>query len=197
MGRFRMFAVSMVLVVGFAVLPEQPAAGVQKKGWYEKAVKKIEAKFDPAEAKPGQTVTFKLTVDLNEGYHTYPTVQPDPAAEPFVNTIKYPEPGSVIFVGATSDPKGFETKSDDVLKIKELRLLSGASTFTRKVVVSPKASAGNLEVKLEQFRLQVCDKNNCFPSKAVPVAATLKVLDGPAVSVEKEFADEVKKALEK
>ena len=44
-------------------------------------MKKVEAKFDPAEAKPGQTVTFKLTVELNDGYYTYPTRQADKAAE--------------------------------------------------------------------------------------------------------------------
>lgn len=41
----------------------------------------------------------------------------------------------------------------------------------------------------------MCDKTNCFPAKAVPVEAALKVLDGPPVAVEKAFADEVAKAL--
>ena len=82
-----------------ALLPNQGASGQEKKkpAWFVKSVKKIEATLEPAEAKPGQTVTFKLTVDLNEGYHTYPTVQPDPAAEPYVNMLKFPAAGSVIF----------------------------------------------------------------------------------------------------
>ena len=45
------------------------------------------------------------------------------------------------------------------------------------------------------FRVQVCDKNNCFPPKAVPVEAALKVLPGPAVPVEAAFAAEVAKAV--
>ena len=45
----------------------------------------------PAEAKPGQTVTFTLTVELNDGYHTYPTVQPDKKAAGMVNEIKFPD----------------------------------------------------------------------------------------------------------
>ena len=195
MRRNRMFALAVPLAVLLAVVPEQPAAGVQKKGWYEKAVKKLEARFDPAEAKPGQTVTFKLTVDLNEGYHTYPTIQPDKGAESFVNVLKFPAPGNVIFVGAASDPKDFDTKEEPLLKIKELRTMSGTVIFTRKAVVSPKAAAGAAEVKLESFKLMVCDKDNCFPPKAVSVSAMLKVLDGPAVPVEKEYAEEVAKAL--
>jgi len=194
MPRVRIFT-AVVFALILALLPVQPAAGVQKMGWYEKAVKKVEAKFDPAEAKPGQTVTFKLTVELNDGYHTYPTVQPDKSAESFVNVLKFPAPASLIFVGSTIDPKDYDTKDDDLLKIKNMRILSGSSTFTRKVVVSPKAIAGPVDVKVEEFRLQVCDAKNCFPAKKVPVAVAFKVLEGPAVPVEKEFAEEVMKAL--
>lgn len=190
----RILAFAIPFAVLLAALPDRPASAVQK-GWYEKAVKKVAAKFEPAEAKPGQTVTFKLTVDLNEGYHTYPTAQPEKAAEGFVNQIKFPDPGAVIFVGAVTDPKGFETKEVPELQIKELREYPGSVTFTRKAVVSPKATAGTAEVKLTTFKLTVCDKTNCYPPKAVPVAAALKVLDGPPVPVEKNYAAEVEKAL--
>ncbi len=195
MRRYQMFVLSVPIASLLAVLPEQTAVGVQKGGWYEKAVKKIEAKFDPAEAKPGQTVTFKLTVDLNDGYYTYPTAQPEKAAASYVNILKFPAPGAAIFVGTVIDPKDFDTKEEPDLMIKDLRTMPGTVTFARKVVVSPKATAGPVEVKLESFRLSVCDKKNCFPSKVVPVAASLKVLEGPAVPVEKEFAEEVMKAL--
>ena len=92
-----------------ALLAAQPgAAGTQK--WYAKAVKKVEAKVTPAEAKPGQTVTFALTVELNDGYHTYPFVQPDPKADGMTNAIKFPTADKLVFVGKPEDPKGFVTK---------------------------------------------------------------------------------------
>ena len=184
---------SLLLVVPLALAVALPAAA--QKGWYEKAVKKVEAKFDPAEAKPGQTVTLKLTVELNDGYHTYPVVQPDKEAASMTNVLKFPDPGTLIFVGNTADPKDFETKAEPELGIKELRTMSGTVTWTRKAVVSPKAVAGEATVKLSSFRLLVCDKSNCFPPKAVPVEASFKVLAGPAVEVEKDFAAEVAKAL--
>lgn len=184
--------VSLLVLLTAAPQLDAPKGG----GWYEKAVKKVEAKFEPAEAKPGQTVTFTLTVELNSGYHTYPVTQPDPAASTMTNTLKFPDPGTLIFVGNTIDPKDYETKAEPDLGIKELRTMSGTVTFTRKVVVSPKAAAGETTAKIDSFKLLVCDKNNCFPPKAVPVEAKLKVA-GAAVQVEKEFADEVKKALEK
>jgi hypothetical protein len=184
-----MFAVALA-----AILATMPGTANAQK-WYEKAVKKVEGKFTPAEAKPGQTVTFTLTVELNDGYHTYPTVQPDKQAATMVNLIKFPEPGAVIFVGETQDPKDYAAKEEPDIGIKELRYNTGTVVYTHKAVVSPKASAGATTVKLDNFSLSVCDKNNCFPPKKVPVEVSLKVLDGPPVPVEKAYAEEVMKAL--
>jgi hypothetical protein len=191
MTRVCAVVVAMAAAVLLAVAPG--TASAQK--WYEKAVKKVEGKFAPAEAKPGQTVTFTLTVELNDDYHTYPTAQPDKGAAGMVNVIKFPKADTVVFVGTTEDPKDFITKEEPDLGIKEIRTNVGKVVYTRKAVVSPKASAGEAKVKLDAFELSVCDKINCFPAKNVPVEATLKVLDGPAVAVEKAYADEVAKAL--
>jgi hypothetical protein len=185
-------AASALAAAAALAAPAAPAGG-QK--WYEKAVKKVEAKFTPAQAKPGETVTFSVTVELNDGYHTYPTVQPDKAAAGMVNVLKFPAPDAVVFVGAVQDPKGAKSKAEPDAGIAELRYYDGAVTFTRKAVVSPKAAAGPAAVKLAGFKLSVCDATNCFPPKDVPVEAGLKVLPGPPAEVEKEFADEVAKAL--
>ena len=148
----------------------------QKKDWYEQAVKKIEATFDPAEAKPGQTVTLKLTVHLNDGFHTYPTRQPDKAAEAMVNAIKFPDAGAVEFVGEVADPKEYKTKEEPLLGIKELRIVDGKVVYERKAVVSATAKPGAVTVKLKQFSLNVCDAVNCFPVKKLTPEATLKVV---------------------
>lgn len=191
MKRIVAVVASFALVIAF--LPT-PASGQKA---FDKAVKKVEGSFSPAEAKPGQTVTFSVTIELNDGYHTYPLVQTDKMAAAMVNEIKFPDPGTLIFVGKPEDPKDTKTKAELDLGIVELRYCTGTVTYTRKAVVSPKAAAGPATTKLPTFRVSVCDKDNCFPPKAVPVEATLKVLDGPAVEVEKAYAEEVKKALEK
>lgn len=188
--------VAPIALVAFA-LAAAPGARANQKDWYEKAVKKVEAKFDPAEAKPGQTVTFTLTVELNPGYHTYPIVQPDKNASSMTNILKFPDAGAVVFVGPTIDPKDYLVKEVPEIGIKELREYEGKVVYTRKVVVSPKAAPGAAPVKLAAFKLTVCDKDNCFPPKAVPVEATFKVLPGPAEAVEPMYAAEVQKALEK
>jgi hypothetical protein len=185
----------LLTICSAAAVLAAPGSGAED--WYAKAVKKVEGSFSPAEAKPGQTVTFSLTVQLNEGYHTYPTIQMDKGAANFglVNEIKFPDAGKVVFVGEVQDPKDIKTKSEPDLKILELQYCTGTVVYTRKAVVSPKAPAGMAAVKLKAFNLSVCDKDRCFPPKKVEVEAALKILDGPAVPVEKDFADEVKKAL--
>ncbi|MBY0514929.1 MAG: hypothetical protein K2P78_13570 [Gemmataceae bacterium] len=188
---------SALLAVTAVVLAAAPGSPAAQKDWYEKAVKKVEAKFDPAEAKPGQTVTFTLTVELNPGYHTYPVVQPDKNASSMVNVLKFPDPGAVVFVGQTADPKGYLTKAVPEIGVAELREYEGKVVYTRKAVVSPQAAPGAATVKLASFKLTVCDENNCFPPKTVPVEATLKVLPGPAEAVDPMYAAEVQKALEK
>lgn len=170
-------------------------SAADKDAWFAKAVKKVEASFEPAEAKPGQTVTLKLTLHLADGYHTYPTVQPDKAATGMVNRIVFPQAGTVIFVGDVFDPKDPKVKAEPALMIEQLQYHTGVVTFERQAVVSPKAIAGTSVVKLTSFSINVCDKDNCFPAKKLSPEATLKVLDGPAVPVQKAYEAEVQKAL--
>lgn len=168
---------------------------VSAQDWYTKAVKSVDMKIVPAEAKPGQTVTVRITIDLNDPYHTYPIVQPDPKAADQVNSITLPEPNpmGLIFVGKIKDPANPEKKAEPLLGIKEMFLYPGTVTYEHKAVVSPQAN-GSIAVKIPKFMLLVCDDKNCFPSKKLSLEAKINV-SGAAVEVEKEFADEVKKAL--
>ena len=154
------------------------------------AVKKVEALFEPAEAKPGQTVTLKIIVQLADGYFTYPAVQPAPEAKYSVNSIVFPKDGPVVFVGETIDP--VEPKSK---KIEDYEILTypGGGTFARKAVVPPSAKAGAAAAKVK-LKLLVCDENVCFPPKTHDLEVSLKILDGPAVPVEAKYKDEVEKA---
>lgn len=158
-------------------------------------VKSVEASFEPAEAKPGQLVTFKLTVVLEDGYHTYPLVQPDKQATGMVNKIDFPAPAGVVFVGDAFDPANPMSKAEPLLGIEQMLYYTGTVVYERKAVVSPKAAAGALTVQVPKFSLSVCDKDNCFPPKKHTPEAKLKVLSGPAVEVDKKYADEVKTAL--
>src|SRR5262245_44481924 len=115
-----------VVVLGVLALP-----GFADDAGPARGVKKVEATFEPAEAKPGQTVTLKITVELLDGYHTYPTKQVDKNAAQMVNKITFPAPAGVIFVGETKDPANPDTKAEPEIGIKELRTHAGTVVFER------------------------------------------------------------------
>ena len=172
------FSVCLVLVV--------PASAQTAKD----AIKKVEAVFEPAEAKPGQTVTLKIKVELADGYYTYPVAQPAPEGKYSQNSVTFPTDGSVVFVGDTLDPAGPKPK-----KVEDYELLTypGGGTWVRKAVIVPSAKAGGTSAKVK-FKLLVCEEDRCFPPKTHELEATLKVLDGPAVDVDPKFKAEVEKA---
>jgi len=181
---FRYIPIILIAAPAFAAEPS----------WYAKAVDSIEAKFEPAEAKPGQTVKFTVTVNLKPGFHTYPLVQTDKAAADMVNTLTFPAAGTVVFVGEAIDPPLPETKAEPELGIKAMHIYHDQVTFTRYAVVSPKAIPGSATVKLTEFRLSVCDKENCFPSYKIAPEAAIKV-GGSPVAVDAKYAAEVEKAM--
>jgi Thiol:disulfide interchange protein DsbD, N-terminal len=154
------------------------------------AVRKVDAVFEPAEAKPGQTVTLKVTVQLADGYHTYPVMQPAPEAKFSANGITFPKDGPVVFVGETVDPVSPKSK-----KVEDYELLyyPGGGTWIRRAVVPPTAKPGAVTAKVK-FKLLVCDEDNCFPPKTYELEASLKVLDAPAVPVDPKYKEEVEKA---
>jgi hypothetical protein len=162
-----------------------------------KGVKAVAVSVEPKEAKPGQTVTVKLTVELEPGFTIYATTQTDKLAADFVTTIPYPAPGAVVFVGSVKEPESPVLKAEPALGIKALRVFEGKVVFERAAVVAPTAAAGPTPIKIAGLKLQACDDKNCYPGKAISPEAELKVLPGPAVEVEKKYKEEVEKALKK
>jgi Thiol:disulfide interchange protein DsbD, N-terminal len=156
-----------------------------------KPVQKVEARFEPAAARPGEVVTLKIDVTLDAGWHTYPTVQKEKAARSYVNKITFPTEGPIIFVGSVIDPPDAKSKAE--ADIEELIYYPGGGTWERKAVVSPKATAGENTVKVK-FRLSVCDKNVCLPPETLELEPKLKVSGAP-VAVDSKYKDEVEKAL--
>jgi thiol:disulfide interchange protein DsbD len=158
---------------------------------YETAVQSIEGKIEPSEARPGQTVTYKLIVKLHPGHYTYPTVQPDQQEKDSQNNIDLPGPGELIFVEPVRDPDGLQTKPGP------LGLLSyypEGVVWEFKAVVSPRAAPGEKKVALKRFRFIVCNDKNCLPRKTEKVEATFRVSGSP-VEVEPQYRDKVEQSL--
>src|SRR5262245_19865670 len=158
---------------------------------FESAVQSIEGKIEPAEARPGQTVTYKLIIKLNPGHHTYPTVQPDKSEQASSNRIQLPDPGDLLFVEPVKDPEGLQTKPGAG---GTLAYYPEGAVWEFKAVVSPKASAGERKVALKKVQVLICDKDNCLPPKTVKIEAGMRVVGEP-VEVEPQFRDKVEQLL--
>lgn len=133
-------------------------------------VKKLDATIEPAKVKPGDTVTWKLTIDLLEGWHTYPTVQPDPNQSTFVTKITFPKIDGLSFTGDVKEPKPIIKKDPD----GDIAMLEGVVTFERKITISRDAKPGKVKVQVP-VKLQVCSKDTCLPPKTVTVTVELMV----------------------
>jgi thiol:disulfide interchange protein len=162
-------------------------SGAERLSW-STAVESVTGVIEPAEAKPGQTVTYKLIIKLTPGHHTYPTVQSGKDAASH-NEIELPQTGVLIFVEPVADPPGVILNPADGLFEYE-----GEVTWEFKAVVSPKATPGKKQVKLPTVKLIVCNANNCLPGKTFPVSADLTVA-GSAVPVDPKYRAAVDKAV--
>ena len=163
------------------------------KSFEEIADLKVEVR--PAQAKRGETVTYRLTVTPKGGAWTYPTA-PTVPGQASKNAIGFPAPADLIFVGPITDPPDVKRKllEDGLTEGDEYYPKPATWEFT--AVVSPDATPGKKKAALDDIktRIQVCNANNCYYAERLP-SAEFEVLDAPAVPVEAKWEAEVKKAL--
>jgi thiol:disulfide interchange protein DsbD len=157
-------------------------------------VAKVKVTLEPDTAAPGQTVLLKITMDLVPGWHTYPTVQPDPAASDFVNKFDFPNTKDVVFVGKLQEPAPTGLpKAEPALGIKEMIEYTGKVVWQRPLVVRPDATPGKTLVRIPMPAVQVCDESHCLPPPKLAPEVELTIA-GPQREVEPQFRDEVQKA---
>jgi thiol:disulfide interchange protein DsbD len=158
-------------------------------GSYAKAVSNIEVRFEPATARAGQTVTWKLILDAAPGWHTYPTRQKDPKAESQVNEFDFPLPGDVVFVGDLKEPAP-HFKPEPLLDNVVLGSYEGKVIWERSAVVSPQTQPGKKTVPVV-LRLLICNEQSCLPPKDLKLEAELTVSEGSAQEVDPKYKDAV------
>jgi thiol:disulfide interchange protein DsbD len=141
---------------------------------------KISTAIVPAKAKPGQAITFTVTIAPELGCWTYPANTKQSSK----NIFLLPADGEVRFLSMFADPPGAATK-----KSVEGPMLHYPDEVTWRFegVVSPSAKPGKLKVELKNSYVQVCNAMNCLPY-AGTLVAEVEVLAGPAEAVPEKFA---------
>jgi thiol:disulfide interchange protein DsbD len=148
-------------------------------------VASYEVQLDRTEAKRGETVTWKFTMHIKEGWHTYPTKQPNPA-NLSINVLKFPKPNDVMFVGDLVEP---ESKTEIILGLPTL-VIEGTGVWEHKLLVRPDAKPGKIRIKVRAV-LTVCT-DTCVNDQP-ELTTELTILDGPPVEVDSKYKPELEK----
>ncbi len=128
----------------------------------------VTTKIEPAKAKPGDTITFTLTIEPKPECWTYPA-----GVE---NVIRLPKSGDVIFDQKFVDPPNAVVKEVDGMFVDHYPF---SATWNFKGTVSKSATPGKKRIILTGTKLQVCNSQNCFFTKpAEAPAADLEILPG-------------------
>ena len=160
---------------------------------------KVTVEVTPKEAKPGETVQVKLTVQPFPGNTTYPAKPKDPK-QPGLNRINWePKLADLIFVGDITDPPNPKTKPQPD-KPDLMEYYAGTVSWTLDAVVSPKATPGAKKVPLAGSSVQLCGtlpngNEVCLnTSKDEMPPAEFTVLDG-TIPVEAKYSPIIDKLL--
>lgn len=157
---------------------------------FQKVVPKVDATFEPATARRGQTITWRFTADLDPDWYTYTAEQVEDGARAQRTRFTFPDSGPVVFVGSLSEPK-HKAKAIPELKLNEVRVLEDPKlVWERTAVVSPEATPGPTKVQTE-VKMVVCSKStgSCLPLQTLTFEVPLTVTDEPAVPVEDKYKD--------
>lgn len=167
-----------------------PGGGNKKKSPFWNAMQ-VRAAVEPAEARRGQTVTFKMTLIPAPGYHTYPTEQPEGSINPSAaNSFhEFGNKDTIVWVGKLHEPPAERIPHGNSFQMEYRKEV----TFTRAFVVRPDAKPGRTEITVKADIL-VCDDKGCLPPEEVVFTAPLTILDD-TVPIEPQYAAEVEAAL--
>jgi hypothetical protein len=138
-------------------------------------VKNLEARFEPAEAKPGQAVTLKIDLKLEKGWYTYPTRQPHPSAKFYVNSIFLPGDSALTFTGKIKEPANPKIVDEPVVELKDFHTYPGGGVWECTAVVPSNAKPGKHSVKVGFRLLAVNEHGCCSPPKRYDLEAVITI----------------------
>jgi thiol:disulfide interchange protein DsbD len=194
------YLLSFVLLVGTVATaaPPDPFNKAPKRPRSFADLATVSVEVYPKQAKPGETVQVKLTVEPKPGAWTYPA-KPKDATQPGSNRISWePHPGELIFVGDIIDPP-FPKLKDREDKDKpgaKTEYYTDRVTWTLNAVVSPKATPGAKKIELAGTSVQACNEDVCLNTRKGEIPPVeLTVADAPPVPVESKYAPILEKVL--
>ena len=176
MNRLLLSALLLLLVTASA--PAQFGGSRPKP---KEVIIKAEATIVPATANRGETVTWRFTLEILPGWHTYPTQQVDPEATSYITKLKFPRRRChVRRTRCRALQRDQEARSGPEHQgTANLRKQGGLGTEVGGLA-ERHTGAKTITVPVS---LQVCDESGCLPNN-ISTKAKLTVSDDPPVPVD-------------
>jgi DsbC/DsbD-like thiol-disulfide interchange protein len=169
------------IILALAVSPFLAVTAAGQNQTFQDVVKKVEARVSSAVVKRGATVKWTMTVEIADGWHTYPTRQVAPQADAYVNKLKFAEQSGVVFVGSLKEPVTIDKNEDGVM----VSMVEGVGTWERTIVIRPDAKPGKFKIKVPATILACADR--CLPPHTVATEVELTITDDPPVPVDPKY----------
>jgi thiol:disulfide interchange protein DsbD len=134
----------------------------------------------PAQAKPGDTVTFRVTAEVVAPWHIYAQADAQPEVGPRATQFDFFDPAGLQLVGGwKADPEP-ELKPEPAFDNQIYGIHEGRVVWSHALKVPADAANGPKDLKAQVY-FQLCDPTGCKPPvyKTLP-AATLTVVEGGA-----------------
>jgi thiol:disulfide interchange protein len=134
----------------------------------------------PTQAKPGETVTFKVTAKLDPGAHIYNySKSKKHEAGPYKTTFDFFDPAGLQIEGDwTASPPPERHKDSNFADVEFVEYHENEVTWSVKLKVPGGAEPGKKVLRI-QAKYQVCDDRSCsFPGQWTLPDAELTVLPG-------------------
>ncbi|WP_165063568.1 protein-disulfide reductase DsbD family protein [Paludisphaera rhizosphaerae] len=183
-GRWTLPDAVLTVVGGKAAAPEaSPKAAPKKKDTPEKLRPRgvsLAPSISPAEAKPGDTVTYKVAVKLEPGLHIYDLEKPGANGNgPVPTAFDLFDTGGLQASGAwkpSHEPtvKPEPAFGDNVL----VEFFEDEVAWSTELKIPAGAAPGEHTIQ-SQINYQICNENSCFPPtyQSLP-EVVVKVVDG-------------------
>jgi thiol:disulfide interchange protein len=201
LARSALFAAASVVAVGSIVATSaaraadaKPATPDSRPGIRPKEVT-LAPSVEPTEARPGQTVTFRVTAKLKPGWHIYKySTQAQDSVGPRNTTFDLFDTGGLKVAGEWTPSRPPIEKPEPAFGNKVLKFYEDEVTWSIPLQVPPGTEPGKKTLRV-QAGYQICNDSTCkIPGQWTLPEVTLTVLPGGAADASPAPAPEVKTA---
>ncbi|MDB5350006.1 MAG: dsbD 2 [Planctomycetota bacterium] len=176
-----------ILAVGPAASPAQAQVHPKKKDTSARLKPKevsYTTKVEPARAKPGDTVTYTVTLKVDAPWHIYGYVKQQPAANgPRGTQFDFFDRAGLTLSGDWNPSEPPKVKLDEQFDNLKVEYHEGRVSWSVKLKIPADAKPGKKTLR-NQIYYQICDPKSCKPPTYVtlPDATVTVVNDGSALA---------------